>query len=57
MCLKEIGIHAENKKIILGCKVKHNWGDICEHLMSMRISHFDNELDNDMSSENYELNG
>ena len=57
MCLKEIEVHAENKIIILGCEVKHNGGNIGKHLMSMRIFHFENELDNDTSSKNYKLNG
>ena len=42
MCLKEIGVHVENKINILG---------------RMRIFHFANKTVNDMSSGNYEANG
>ena len=37
MCLKEIGIHAQNMITILGSIVRHNWVDPYDYLTSARI--------------------
>ena len=37
MCLKRIGLHAQNIKPISRFIFHHNWGSLYDHLMSMRI--------------------
>ena len=40
MCLEEIGLHAQNMIIhskTLKFNSQHNWGYLCDHLMSMII--------------------
>lgn len=37
MCIKKIGVHAQNMISILDSNIQHDWGDLYDHLLITRI--------------------
>lgn len=61
MCLKEIGLHAQDVVTIQGSKVNTIMGgggrDVIDHLIALRSFFFYYEQNFPYDSENYEVNG
>ena len=55
MCLKEIGLRAQNMLTILNNH--HDRGDVYDHFHRRENLHFHNEEDSHMSSQHYQANG